>query len=266
VIELVGTRSVPADAAAQLLTSNWQRVLGTPQVFCMAASDIEWRRLSAQSSGSYDSLALCWDILSERGQLTNASASHLFRQSERFAEVIGRRAMPMPVPGDISKVAHDLTKIQEQLDVGVSLAVIQRTAQVSERDLWVICSKLGLQFFADGSFDWRVPQHPSPLLSVTPIGDVEAFSLGAVQKGAIHEGVTVGFSVPRCPAPSQALEGAFHVADAIATHIDGVVIDDSSRVLTAEIKSEMRNSLSLAEDALKSLNIEPGSPSCLKLF
>jgi hypothetical protein len=266
VVELVGPHSLSASAAAQLLTPSWQGALGQPEAYCMSPSDTQWQVLSDRKDGSYDSLVLCWDILSAQGQLTTASAKHLFRQAEQLANAIGRRAMPLPVPDDMNRTAKDLLKIQEQLDVGVSVEVIPKSGVVMEKDLWVVCSKLGLQFSPEGSFDWRVPHHPCPLFSVTPIGDTEAFSLGSVQRGARHEGVTVGFNLPRCPAPMAALDGAFQACETIAAAIDGVSVDDSGRLMTAAIADEMRRSLQMGVEALESIGLKPGSASALKLF
>jgi hypothetical protein len=266
VVELVGPRSAPASAVAQLLATNWQNALGQPESFCMSPADITWQPLTDQRNGSYDSIALCWDILSAKGELSTSSAQHLLRQCESFGNAIGRRAMPLPVPNEVNRFAKELNRIQNQLDVGVSLAVIAKSGAVFERDLWVACSRLGLEFSPSGSFDWRSSNHPSPLLSVTPIGDTDSFSLGAVHKGARHEGVTVGFNVPRCPSPMAALDGALRVCEAIAQATDGVTLDDNARLLTPLITDEMRRNLQIAVEALEQVGMKPGSAPALRLF
>ena len=266
VIELVGPRTLPAHAASVLLTSQWYQPLGRPELFCMSAADAGWRPLSNTSRGSYDSLALCWDVLSDQGSLSPATGQQLLQVAEQFAAQVNRRAMPMPAPADLSKAASTLTRIQEGLDIGISIVVLPRTDQVAEQELWTQCSRLGLQFGPTGSFEWRAAEHPSPLFQVTPIGDTESFSLRGVQAGLVHQGITIGFNVPRCPAPLAALDGALHSADVIAAAIQGAPFDQDGRPLSAKVRDEMRRELNNGVQVLEEIGIKPGSSAALKIF
>src|ERR1700679_3887816 len=77
VIELVGPRSVPASAAAQLWTQSWQNALGRPEIYCMSPADTSWQPMTDRKDGSYDSIALCWDMVSPLGRLNSQSANQL---------------------------------------------------------------------------------------------------------------------------------------------------------------------------------------------
>ena len=70
VIEFVGPRSVPALAAIHLLGSEWYSALGQPFIHAMRPADLHWHPLTNSTDGSYDSLALSWDLLSPKGQET----------------------------------------------------------------------------------------------------------------------------------------------------------------------------------------------------
>lgn len=266
VIELVGPRSIPAPAAAGLLGPEWFNALGQPELFCMSAADSTWRPLVPASQGSYDSVALCWNVLSDQGTLNQASGQHLLQVAERFAAHVNRRAMPMPVPNELAKVAKSLSRIRDGLDIGISIVVLPSAGVVTEQLLWQQCARLGLQFGPAGSFDWRVPDHPSPLFQVTPIGDTDCFSLRAVQAGQVHEGITIGFNVPRCPAPAAALDGALHAADVIAGAIQGAVFDQDARPLNAPGRDQMRRELNQGVQILEGVGIKPGSAAALKIF
>ncbi len=266
VIEFVGPRSIPAASASQLLNAQWNQVLGQPEIFAMAPADTQWRPMSASNQGSYDSLAVCWDVLSAKGKLSPATGQHLFQVCEQFATQIQRRSMPLPPPNELDKTANTLSRIRENLDIGVSLVVVPRSGGLSEGDLWVQCSRLGLQFGPAGAFEWRSPQHPMPLFEVTPIGQVDSFSLGSVQRSAVHEGITIGFNVPLCAAPLAAIDGALHAADVISQALGAATFDQDARPLNDKTRDEMRRNMQQAVSVLEEVGIKPGSAAAIKLF
>jgi hypothetical protein len=266
VVELIGPRSVPAAQIAPLIQPQWYEALGRPELYCMSPADTCWQPLNPRIDGSYDSVAAAWDVLSPRGTLSSGSASQLLQSCEQFARAVNRRAMGLPEPGDIDRVAKALLQVRDQLDVGVSIAIFPTAGRIPERDLWIACAALGLQFSPDGAFVWKSPQHPNPLFSATPIGDAEAFSLGAVQAGTDHEGVTIGFNVPLCPNPMAAFDGAVRAAEYIARQIGGAAFDDSARPLSAKVRDALRRDLAGGVVMLEKATLRPGSASAIKVF
>lgn len=233
----------------------------------MSTADVQWRPLTATNSGSYDSLALAWDLVTFKGQLSKQTAQHLLQTAEQFAQHIQRRAMPMPVPEDVPKALSQLKQVQQNFDAGVSILVLANSQSVSEFELWVWCAKLGLApNLAEGTFDWLVPGSPLPLFSVSPVGDTESFTLEGAQRGDKHQGVLLGFSVPRSPEPMAGLEGMFAAAAALAGKMWGQVFDENNRPLTESTKQTMRAQLAQAVDSLQKLGFAPGSSDCQRLF
>jgi hypothetical protein len=264
VIEFVGPRTMPAPPVAQLLKPEWYEALGRPLLWAMRPSDLHWQRLTPSTDGSYDSLAMAWDFLTPSGELTRGSATQLFQFAERFGPQVNRRAMPIPHPQDVEQRVLDLKQAQETLDVGFALVALAARG-MPERDLWVECAKLGLGFSPAGAFEWLAPQHSQPLLSVTPLSEAEAFSLAGVHAGNIYEGVSIGFSIPLCIAPAQAQEACFHVADHLAKTFAGEVQDDG-RVVTEQVKDQLRRDMRQALTLFSQLGITTGSPEAIKLF
>jgi hypothetical protein len=82
----------------------------------------------------------------------------------------------------------------------------------------------------------------------------------------VHDGVTIGFNVPRCPAPAAALDGALHSANVIAEGIQGLVYDVEGQPLTARLRDGMRRDLLQAVQVLEEIGIKPGSAAALKIF
>ncbi|AIE87078.1 cell division protein ZipA C-terminal FtsZ-binding domain-containing protein [Fimbriimonas ginsengisoli] len=266
VVEFVGPRSIPAPAATHLLASEWYQALGQPQLFAMRPADLQWQQLTNSIDGSYDSLALAWDMVTPRGSISKSAATHLLQTAERFAPFIQRRVIPLPDPKEIDRVVKSLIEIRDALDIGFALSIYAPPGGYRERDLWVMCARLGLKFGSHGSFDWQLPGFAHPLLSVTPFGDTDAFALSGVNAGATHLGVTIGFSLPLSPSPSQALQGCFHVAQIISRDMGGDVRDQDDRKLTEKIRQELRENLRLAIGAFSNAGMTTGAPEAVKLF
>ena len=90
----------------------------------MRASDLSWHPLTQSQDGSYDSLAIAWDLITPSGNITPASAKTLLRVAEDFGPYISRRAMPMPPPPDVAQVVRGLQATKDALDVGFALSVV----------------------------------------------------------------------------------------------------------------------------------------------
>jgi hypothetical protein len=264
VVELVGPRSIPAASAAQLLSPHWFDSLGKPEIFAMGPSDRAWQTLNPGASGSYDSLALAWDMVSTNGQLTSASANHLFKVAESFGSQIQRRAMPLPPPADIDRTVATLVDIKEGLDIGVEVLIVPQVHEFLERDVWIALSELGFDLAPSGFFELRTPDGIT-VLTVTPTGGRVSFTLGQVQQGVRHPGLLIGFNVPTSPAPEFALSALFSTADHICRALQGFAMTDEDQPLNAS-KSQLQSYLGDGIGALKRVGIIPGSRAALKLF
>lgn len=267
VIEFVGPRSVSAGTAAYLLHPQWFAALGEPQAFVMSTADLEWRPLTANTAGSYDSIAIAWNLLTPKGQFTKKTAEHLFGVADQFAQVIERKAMAMPMPEDIGKAISLITQVQQNFDAGASLLVLPDRRQVSEYELWIWCAQLGLTpNLSEGTFDWIVPSSSLPLFQVSPVSDSEMFTLQGAAAGAQAEGILLGFNVPRNPEPLAAFDGMLQAANYLAGKMPGKVYDEDNRPLSAKAAANMRGEIAGAVDALTSVGFPPGSPESMKLF
>ena len=265
VIEFVGPRSALASQVSQLFEPQWYQALGQPTMYSMRPADLGWHPLTSATDGSYDSLALTWDYLSSNGRLSSASAAHLLMIADRMGPLIQRRPLAIPQPTEVDELVESLLHTQELLDVGFAVTVVGHR-DFDERDIWVQCARLGLEFSPGGSFDYRMMAHPYPLFSVTPFGEYDAFSLGAAQRGAKHAGITLGFNMPRCPAPKTALEGCFHAAQTIAKTLGGAIFTDDQRPMSQGEHQHLLASMDQALLLFSQIGLIPGSGECLKLF
>ena len=265
VVEFVGTKPAMAESASMLLAPEWYRALGQPVMFAMRPADLVWHPLTSEPHGSYDSVALAWDYLTANGRLTSSAGSHLLKIAERFGPYLSRRALPLPPPDDINKYVAGLVEIQSSLDIGFSVAAIA-SGTWEESELWKVCVALGLELSPSGSFDWKKPDHPAPLLSVTPIGGLEKFTLRGVQAKEQYTGVSVGFSMPFSAAPRQGLDASFRVADVISHRLGGAATDEDGQALTANLRRTFHSHMNQALDSFTRAGLVPGNADCLKLF
>lgn len=266
VVEIAGPKSVPASSAYEVLGPRWNPALGQPEAWVMAPADRQWRLMStSDGAGSYDSLALAWDLVSSRGKLSTASARHLLAVAEQFAAGVQRRAFPFPAAEEVDRLVRALYQAQQAFDIGVEVYA-QGARAVAEHDVWVACAALGLDLGPDGLFAWKVPGWEGPILQVGPVEEGVAFSLGAVQRGADHEALSIGFNVPASPDPAGALRAVFQVSDTFSSRLGLAGFDDEGHTLTPAVRKRLEDNLQAAVASLKGSGLEPGSPACRKLY
>ena len=251
VVEIVGPRTVPAAQAAELLRPDWRAALGHPELWAMRPADTAWNPLKASSHGSYDSIALAWDLVTPVGEMTPQSATHLVGLTERFANPLGRRAIPLTTPGDLPREIRRLRSAVESLDAGVAvLLVAPRPVQVTEfgREL----EGLGLTPFGE---EWGLfgAGHPEPLFAATPF------------ESPVTDGLTLGFRLARCPDPGVGLEGLFQAVDALS-RTGLAAFDEDRNPLTPATRDAMRGNVRAGAQALDSIGLRPGSWAALKAF
>lgn len=265
-IEMVGPYSVPAHAAARILDQDWYVALGHPQAWAMRPSDTKWDVLTGDKNGSYDSLALSWPIARPDGDLKTKAAVLLEKTTHHFAEAVNRRAVCLPRIEDVDYLSMDLRRVLANLDIGLCLTFHPTRRIVSELEIWRTCAALGLQFSPDGSFVYRVRGSELALFEVLPLGPVEKFSLGNVQAGVQHEGVSIGCSIPMCPNPEKAIEGALRTARAFCERIGGKATDDEGRFVDAAVAQSLIEQAQHANKLFEQAQLVPGSPEAVRLF
>lgn len=265
VVELVGTRSCPASAVGALLTPQWSQALGQPQLFVMAPADKDWQPLTGRTDGSYDSIALAWDLVADQGVLTSQAAAHLFQVAESYATHIQRRAMPLPPPSDVSKHVAILKQVQENLDIGVEILLVPKASEFTEREVWIVLAELGFDLNSSGFFQIAAA-NGLPFLEVTPSGGASLFALSAVERGVRHPGLLIGFSVPLSPNPTYSLDIAFRTADHLCNRLNAAAFADGDQLLGPRVRNELSSNLMAAVRTMAGTGIEPGSRAALELF
>ena len=259
VIEIAGPRSMPASQAKAVLEPTWQSALGHPSCFVMGPSDTRWRSLEADdSTASYDSLALAWDLVGPMGDLHAASAQRLLDAVEPLATSLQRRAMPLPVPDEIDARVASLKEILAALDIGIEVMLVFPNGGTTDRELAEWAGEMDLKPTDDG-FAWNVEGWDEPLLTLNRALDEPPFNPDA---SFLRQTASIGFNLPRCPAPLAVLDALITLsADAEATFQAACVIDEAMAR-----PSMLRDFLPQAIAAFDSVGIRPGSGEARRIF
>ncbi len=266
VIELVGPRSCPAAAVAALLDPRWHQALGQPQLFAMSPADKDWQPLIARTDGSYDSVALAWDLVTDQGELTSQAAAHLFQVAESFATHLQRRAMPLPPPADVNRHVSILKEIQENLDIGVEILMVPKGPEFPEREVWIALAELGFDLKPSGFFEIVDAATGDPYVEVTPTGGASSFALSSVQAEVRHPGLLIGFSLPLSPNPAYSLDAAYRTADHLGQRLNAAPFADGDQLLGHTVRNELSSNLMAAVRSMVGAGIEPGSRAAKRLF
>lgn len=280
VVEIVGQRSIVASQVTPLLDKAWQDALGRPTIHVMAAIDTAWRGFAVdETAQSFDSVCLAWPYVAPSGTLSRQSAERLLASAETYAKQVGRRALPIPLPEDAERMAQMLVQARDNLDVGVTMLILPGESDnaIAERTIWIACSSLGLEFVSPGTFQWRASfpvdgsltsrNDPSrQLVEVAPLEDADFFSLGGVQSGRTHSGISIGFSVPLSPDPAESVRAAFAIASTFESRYGCIALDDTDQRVDAARGEALLREVDQAARALISAGIRPGSPEAVALF
>lgn len=265
-VELVGTQPIPPKFADALLEDINHKAIGTPQVYGVRPGDQSWSKLIPGSNVAYDALQFAWKFLGERGNLTAHSATALLQRVDQVATAVGRNAISQTDPSQVPEIVSALLQVRDQLDTGVIVTISKPGLQLFESEIWVQASRLGLVFSPVGSFDWVVPMHPSPVWSLTPLSDVDSFSLAQVQRQKTHEGLQLGFRLATCPAADVALDGLFRCADFLARTFQGQIYNENDQPLELDDRAEISFNLNAVIKLLSRAGLAPGSYDALALF
>jgi hypothetical protein len=233
----------------------------------MAGTDQQWRPLSANDgSGAYDSLLLAWDLISPRGPLSTAITQNMWTAAEDLAKQLSRRAIAMPIPQDVPQNVRAVQEFKESFDVGFNLTVVARASGFPERDIWKLAAALGLEYGQNGAFEYRAPNAPRPLFQVLPGGESDRFVLSQVQLGVEHPCVGIGFSLPLCPMPLEAMRACFSTAIAFAERLGGVILDEDDEPMTDRRRANQEQNFTQALGAITKAGVVPGADVTARLF
>ena len=226
--------------------------------------DGPWQRLAGDSRGEYGELSACMLLADRNGPVTQA-------QIEAFRKLVGDIATRLPGassapdPADEAQRAEALDRLCAELDMQIGLTVRKvPPATIAGTRLRGVAEASGFRLAPTGRFEWVQDETGAVLFTLQNVTD-EAFTSDSLRHGATP-GVVFLLDVPRVADPPRAFDQMKLAAKRMAHTVGGELVDDNGRPLNDAGLAAIREQVQQADAALRSYNIEPGSPRALKLF
>lgn len=262
VIELVGKQFIQSSHAKALLEAKAKSGLGDPEIYVTVPGQSRWMALwTGDDALAYDSLAFAWDLISEKGCLSSATASELWKRAEEVAKPLSRRAIPLPPPDQVDSAAANLQQIKAAFDIGIDLMIdAPYNTPLDTAAAVEAAYAVGFRLGASGLLEWKQQGWQEPLLTILPTDGDE------IPIGGGLSGLTIGFSFATSPAPDGVLERLFSAAKEIASASGARVTDSDGRLLSPELETELRSNLNAALDSFEAAGFQSGTSEAMRLF
>ena len=225
---------------------------------------VPWQRLQSDTPGEFTELAACL-LLADR----NGAASRPLLDS--FVKLVGDIAPTLPAAfvapdtGVDAERAETLDRICADLDVQIGLTLLKSSpATIAGTRLRGVAEAAGFRLTEHGRFDWVQEENGAVLYSLQNYRS-EPFTAESLRIASTPGAVFV-LDVPRVADPARTFDQMKLVARRMAQTFDGVLVDDNRRPLDDAALALIRQQVDAAAAALRSFNIEPGSPRALALF
>ena len=251
--------------AASAVAAGLHARLGKPvRWYGRREPDGPWQRLAGDSRGEYGELAACMLLADRNGPVTQA-------QIEAFRKLVGDIATRLPGassapdPGDEAQRAEALDRLCAELDMQIGLTTRKvPPATIAGTRLRGVAEASGFRLAPTGRFEFVQDETGAVLFTLQNVTD-EAFTSDSLRHGATP-GVVFLLDVPRVADPPRAFDQMKLAAKRMAHTVGGELVDDNGRPLNDAGLAAIREQVREADAALRSYNIEPGSPRALKLF
>jgi hypothetical protein len=261
VIVLQPVRPVAAGALAAGLHAR----LGKPLRWVARQGEgAPWQRLRADTPGEFTDVAACL-LLADR---SGAASKPLL---DAFVRLIGEIAPSLPaafVPPDTTveaERAEALDRICADLDVQIGLTVLKAAPEtIPGTKLRGVAEAAGFHLRDGGRFEYVHEETGAVLYSLTNYRS-EPFTVEALRMTSTPGAVFL-LDVPRVADPVRVFDQMKLAAKRMVTTLDAALVDDNRRPLDDAALASIRQQVGAAAQALREVNIEPGSPRALALF
>ncbi len=261
VITLQPVRPVAAGAVAAGLHAR----LGKPLRWLGRRSEgAPWQRLRADTPGEFGELAACM-LLADR---SGAASKPLL---DAFVRLVGEIAPLLPaafVAPDAAieaERAETLDRICADLDVQIGLTVLKVAPEtIPGTKLRGVAEAAGFHLRDGGRFEYMNDDNATVLYALTNYRS-EPFTVENLRMTSTPGAVFL-LDVPRVGDPVRVFDQMKLAAKRMAITLDATLVDDNRRPLDDAALASIRQQVGGAADALRSVNIEPGSPRALALF
>jgi hypothetical protein len=223
-----------------------------------------WQRLRADTPGEFSDIAACLLLADRSGAASKPLVEAFVRLVAEIAPTLPA-AFVAPDPTVEAERAEALDRICADLDVQIGLTVLKAPPEtIPGTKLRGVAEAAGFHLRDGGRFEYVHEETGAVLYSLTNYRS-EPFTVESLRMTSTPGAVFL-LDVPRVGDPVRVLDQMKLAAKRMVSTLDATLVDDNRRPLDDAALASIRQQVGAAADALREVNIEPGSPRALALF
>ena len=253
----------PVGAGA--LAAGLHARIGKPlRWFGRRGPEAAWQRLQSDTPGEFAEVVACLLLADRNGAASRPLLDSFVKLAADIAPTLPA-AFVAPDTGVDAERAEALDRICADLDVQIGLTLLKtRPPPSPARGCAGVAEAAGFRLTDQGRFDLVQDETGAVLFSLQNYRS-DPFTAESL-RAASTPGAVFVLDVPRVPDPARSFDQMKLVARRMAQTLDCVLVDDNRRPLDDAALALIRQQVDAAATALRSVNIEPGSPRALALF
>lgn len=254
-----------APVSAGKLAAGLHARLGMPlRWFGRRGPGLPWQLLKTETVGEFSEICVCLLLANRAGAASQALIEAYFRLIDEIASSLPA-AMVAPDAAAETARAETLDRICADLDVQIGLTVLKTSAtMIAGTRLRGIAEASGFRLVDGGRFDWVQEETGTVLYSLQNYRS-EPFTADTL-RATSTPGAVFLLDVPRVADPVRVYDQMKLAARRMAQTLDATLVDDNRRPLDDAALNAIRDQVRTTAQAMREVNIEPGSARALALF
>lgn len=248
-IDYIADLSFPQQVGAAALEEGWR-----------AIERRHARRALLESSADGRSWQAALQLVSRDGPVGEADLIEFRSAVDGLAATHGGSASAPEMRGAV-EAARALDDFCSEADIQVVMHVVG--GPFAGTKIRAAAEASGLALEPDGRFALR--DDTQRLLYTLAARDGDAFTAETMRTAA-PEALTLALEVARAPETRRTFESMFRLAQHLASHLGGRVVDDNGNALDERGAATIEQQLDAVRARLEERGIGPGSPAALRVF
>jgi cell division protein ZipA len=266
---IAGDQPVARDSALGIYKQYEYRIDKPHRLYGMNNATDQWTELQQDApSAAYRDLSIAIQLVDASGPVDESALNAFTQVGLKLADALHRPTRFSLTFESALERARQLQQFCDTYDVIAALNVAAPDSRVLRgRDIEKAAHSLGMQFGAMNIFHMKNAATP---------GCHHLFSMAnMIQPGGfkaeewdtlVTPGVTFFMSVPCTHRPAQTFEHMAEIARSLAEALDGQLLDQDRRPLTAQGLAVIRHQIEEIEEKMRAFGVTPGGEAALRLF
>lgn len=228
-----------------------------------------WLLLDAESTEELGEIAACLMLVDRDGPVSTPQLQTFLRMVADLAESLSAE-VHLPRVETIVERAKALDAICAEVDVQIGISLLRQEgaasgATIPGTRLRGVVEAAGFRLNKRGQFEYLQEDTGSVLFSLQNMRADQPFTVESLRT-LQTPGVTLILDVPRTAEPVRAFDQMRQLAKRLSTTLEASVVDDNRKPISDAALGTIRNQVLKTVTAMRTSNIEPGSPRALRLF